>query len=335
MTAPSPAWPGRQTWPAWPVYGLDSDLLPILEDWHARGHRIALATLVSVCGSSPRPLGSEMAVNDAGEVAGYVSGGCVEASVAAEARRVLATGEPVMLDYGTGSPILDVRLACGGRIGILVWAVDDLGAYVGALRRARDARHAIVRDLDPRDGTYRFAERPSNEPGESVFRKRYVPPSRLVLVGGDPVTLALCQQAPVLGFEVVLLRPSGPSDLPPGMRVTRYDNRRLDSALDDLRIDPYSAVYTMAHDMDDDHDVLTAALASEAFAIGALGSKRKARERFERLRAEGFDGDHIERVSSPAGHDIGAQGPHEIALSILSELLASRPRDSARMPSGA
>ncbi|MES1944472.1 putative xanthine dehydrogenase accessory factor, putative subfamily [Salinisphaera sp. PC39] len=317
------------------MYGLDSDLLPILEDWHARGHRAALATLVSVCGSSPRPLGSEMAVNDAGEVAGYVSGGCVEASVAAEARQVLANGEPVMLDYGTGSPVLDVRLACGGRIGILVWSPGDLGIYTSALRGARDARHAITRDLDLRDGTYRFAARPSSEPGEHVFRQRHVPPSRLVLVGGDPVTLALCRQAPMLGFEVVLLRPSGPPEPPPGMPVTHYDNRRLDKALNELRIDPYSAVYTLAHDMDDDHAVLTAALASDAFAIGALGSKRKAAERFQRLRAEGFDEDRIERVSSPAGHDIGAQGPQEIALSILAELLESRPRDSARMASAA
>lgn len=321
---------GPNGWPDWPIYGLDSDLLPILEGWHARGQRAALATLVRVSGSSPRPLGSEMAINDVGEVAGYVSGGCVEADVATEARQVLATGRPVMLDYGAGSPVLDVRLACGGRIGILVWAVDDLGAYTRALRAARDARRVAHRDLDLNHGRYAFRQHTSGEPGEGIFRKRFPPPPRLVVAGGDPVTLALCRQAPMIGFEVVLLRPNGPPHPPPGIEVARYDNRSLGRALADLRLDPYSAVYTLTHDMDDDHAVLSAALASDAFAIGALGSKRKAGERFDRLRAEGFDERRVQRVSSPAGHDIGAQGPHEIALSILAELVESRPRSSLR-----
>ena len=117
--------PPRADWPAWPTYGLVDDLLPVLQTWQFQGRRIALATLVHVSGSSPRPVGSEMAINDRGEVAGYVSGGCVEAAVAAEALQVLDTGTPVTLDYGAGSPVLDVQLTCGGRIGIFVRALDD------------------------------------------------------------------------------------------------------------------------------------------------------------------------------------------------------------------
>src|SRR5699024_7409659 len=165
----------------------------------------AIATLVSIFGSSPRPLGSEMAIAANGDVAGYVSGGCVEGAVAAEAHQVLATGQPVILDYGAGSPVLDVQLTCGGRIGIFVRAVPDLPFYAERLRKARDAREAldIVIDLD--SGQHHFETGVARAAtSDHVFRKSYLPLPRLLVIGSDPITVALCQLAPHFGFEIGL-----------------------------------------------------------------------------------------------------------------------------------
>jgi len=318
----------RADWPAWPTYGLIDDLLPVLERWHTAGRRAAIATLVDVRGSSPRPRGSEMAINDLGEIAGYVSGGCVEAAVAAEAARVIATGEPVMLDYGAGSPVLDVQLTCGGRIGIFVRAVDDLGAFSTALRHARDDRRSIDLRLNLSTGAQRFIE-PGARSQSGEFIKRYRPVPRLVLVGSDPITLALTQLAPLFGYEVALLRPYGPAAPPAQASVAYYDIRPLAQALPALALDASTAVFTLTHDMDDDHAVLVAALASPAFCVGALGSRMKTTEREQRLRAAGISDSALARLNTPAGLDIGAREPQEIALSMIAALVERRPRDVA------
>lgn len=323
-----PAATPRAQWPAWPVYGLIDDLYPVVAGWHADGHRVVLATLVAVTGSSPRPLGSEMAINDRGEVAGYVSGGCVEGAVAAQALDVLKTGEPVMLDYGAGSPVLDVQLTCGGRIGIFVRALEEPGAFIQHWEQARDQRQPLNVAIDLDTGTHRYG---SAQPAGSdrVFRQRYLPPARLVIAGGDPVTLALAQLAPSFGYEVVLLRPYGPPSPPPGTALAHYDTRPLARALAALELDPFTALYTLTHDIDDDHAALAKGLSSPAFAVGALGSRSKASDRSARLRAAGFSDSDLDRLHTPAGLAINAREPREIALSVLAELVALRPRVNA------
>ncbi|WP_199914371.1 XdhC family protein, partial [Xanthomonas fragariae] len=129
--------PAQPAWPAWPSYALHDDLLPTLTAWYRAGQRVAIATLIDTQGSSPRPLGSEMAISADGRVAGYVSGGCVEAAVAHHAMAALGDGRSRRLDYGEGSEVLDIQLSCGGRIGVLVWLVPDLGEHLACWRNAR------------------------------------------------------------------------------------------------------------------------------------------------------------------------------------------------------
>lgn len=313
------------SWPRWPNYGLVDDLLSVIEAWQATGLRVALATLVDIVGSSPRPLGSEMAVNEHGEVAGYVSGGCVEAAVAAQALEVLKTGSPVMLDYGAGSPVLDVQLTCGGRIGIFVHALADDDSLVRRWRSARKDRRALTVQIDLQNGRHRY-ESTCGGTRHPVFSQQYLPPPRVVVVGSDPITLALCQLAPGFGFEVQLLRPYGPSAPPEHTMLVGYDNRPLVRALSALRLDAHTAVFTLTHEMTDDHVVLETALRADVFAAGALGSRRKSAEREARLRSAGISDHALSRLHSPAGLDIGAQRPREIALAMLAQVVALRPR---------
>ena len=97
------------------------DLLPQIDEWRRRGRRVALATVVKAWGSSPRPLGSKMAVTDAGEMAGSVSGGCVEGAVVSEAASVLAGGEAKLVSYGVSDETAwSVGLSCGGTIEVFI-----------------------------------------------------------------------------------------------------------------------------------------------------------------------------------------------------------------------
>jgi len=102
-----------------------NETLPEIALWRGRGERVALATVVTVEGSAPRPVGAKMAVSSGGELAGSVSGGCVESAVFAEAQDVLESGTPKLLRYGiTDEMAWDVGLACGGTIEVFVEALD-------------------------------------------------------------------------------------------------------------------------------------------------------------------------------------------------------------------
>jgi xanthine/CO dehydrogenase XdhC/CoxF family maturation factor len=105
------------------------ELLPQIEQWRAGGAKVAIATVVKVEGSAPRPVGATLAVSSGGDLAGSVSGGCVETAVFEEAQEVLRTGEAKLLRYGiTDEMAWDVGLACGGTIEVFVEPVDDPGA---------------------------------------------------------------------------------------------------------------------------------------------------------------------------------------------------------------
>jgi xanthine dehydrogenase accessory factor len=308
-----------EDWPEWPEYGLIDDLLPVLEDWQAAGQRFAVATLVHIAGSSPRPLGSEMAISESGAVAGYVSGGCVEPAVAAEALAAIQDGRPRLLDYGAGSAVLDPRLSCGGRIRILVQPVLEAAAHLDSLRLERSQRQPVLR------GFSAAATQLLSDAGLQVPTLRRTPRTRLVLVGSDPIAVALARQAPVFGLETELLRPLGPEQAPMQSGLRRYDRRRLDSMLADLQLDAWTAVYTLMHDLIDDHEVLCHALRSDAYCVGALGSRKKADSRRELLEQEGFSDEVLRRLHTPAGLWIGARNPNEIALSIIGQVLEQRP----------
>lgn len=319
-------------WPDWPFYGLTDDLLPAIEHWAAAGHAVAVATLVDIVGSSPRPLGSEMAICDNGDVAGYVSGGCVEGAVATEALQVLQTGTPRLLDYGAGSPILDIQLTCGGRIGIFVRKLADAGAYAAHLRAARTRREPahIAINLDSGAHTWHAAP-PAAADGATLFCKTWLPPTHLVLTGGNPVALALASMAAPLGYTVTLLRPYGPAQPPPGIPLARYDRRVLQAALADTPLDAWTTVYTVTHHAEEDLAVLVHTLPSPAFCVGVLGSRGKMLERLERLRAAGVDAQARARLKAPAGLAIGAHRPQEIALAILAQIVSLQPAAPARL----
>jgi xanthine dehydrogenase accessory factor len=306
------------------VSGVREELARLL----AQGERPALATVVATRRSAPRPVGSKLVVSEGGELFGSVSGGCVESDVAVQAAEVIAGGEPRLLTYGIADDeAWEIGLPCGGEIDVFVQRLErDLPEGEGMLVTWFEGGRAGQQELLPR-GTVEPGVQELE--GETVFAELIAEPPRLVVVGAADTAEALCRAAGGLGWRTTVIDPRA--------RLATRD--RLPSAgeivvswPDELEADADTAVVVLTHEERLDVPALTAALASEAFYVGAIGSRRTQAKRRERLLEAGLADDALERLSGPAGLDLGAESPGETAVSILAEILAERAgRDGGRL----
>jgi len=340
----------------WPIFGLVADMRPALAAARKQGRAMALATLHASSGGAARGLGAQMLVG-AEAMAGFLSGGCVEADVALRARGVLAGGDPLRLTYGEGGPF-DIRLPCGGRIEVLLERIAPDDPAIGALLDAAERRvPALLLSDGLRRACLRVEETPDALPedfaraavlarssaacagsdkrlGGIVFR-RFVPAQRLIVLGHDPVALALAQLGVLGGMEVFLLRPKGPAAPPlvPGLRACLRG--APGEALTGIGLDPWTAVAIATHDDFLDQAALLAALPSNAGYVGLLGSARRLPRTRARLKAAGLDAEKIARLRAPIGLPLGGKTAWEIAVSILAEVFAVANAAAAARPASA
>ena len=324
------------------------EILPELDRWRSRGDRIALARVVATRRSAPRPVGSKLIVSETGELAGSVSGGCVESEVVEAAREVLGGAEPRLLTYGISDDLaISVGLPCGGEIDVWVDEPDpklleDLAEVARSERRA-----VFFVDLD--DGTQRLVLDGDNGVadelirsghskvvelhGRRVFADVFGPPPRLFVYGAVDTADALCAAAKAIGWRTIVA--DARARFATRDRLPSADEIIVawpEDALAQVTPDHTTAIIVLTHDDKFDLPLLTGALATEAYYIGALGSRRNQERRRERLLDAGVDESELERISGPAGLDIGAHTPAETAVSMLAEIMAVRAgRDGGRL----
>jgi xanthine dehydrogenase accessory factor len=321
------------------------EVLAQLEGWLAKGERAALATVIDTRRSAPRPLGSRLAVSESGLLFGSVSGGCVESDVAVQARDVIAGGEPRVLPYGIADDdARAVGLPCGGEIDVFVAPVSD-AELVTQLRRALEegARGQLTTVVYGEDagemllelGGAGTADRPAlvQVNGRTLFVEPLAPPPLLLTIGAVDLAETLCALAAQLGWRSAVADP----------RRALLTAERLPSAgslidgwpeaaLARAGTDEQTAVVVLAHDEKIDIPALSWALRSDAFYVGALGSRRTQAKRRESLREEGLSEDQLARLNGPAGLDLGGETLEETALSILAEIVAvRRGREGGRL----
>ena len=309
------------------MFGLAEDVRPALASAMAAGAPSALVTLFAVEGGGPRPPGTQMLFT-ADAVSGFLSGGCVEGDIAIHAAATLADGEPRRLLYGEGGPWPDIRLLCGASIEILVErvAADDTAAAqllsLTAARRAAlwvsdGAHHAVTADppADTRDCAV------SDQPLR--IARLFAPVFKLVVIGADPIALAIASLGAQAGFETHQVRPKGPEVGPAHTGVT-YSRAEPAEALAAIGLDRWTAVAVATHDWDTDQAGLLMALPSEAPYVGVLGARRRLPERLARLRAAGVDEAALGRLRAPIGLDLGGKAPWEVAVAVIAEIVAVR-----------
>jgi xanthine dehydrogenase accessory factor len=328
---------------------MNDDTLRTADLWRTRGDAVALATVVRTRRSAPRPLGSKFAVGSRGEMAGSVSGGCVEGAVVHEAQSVLQGGPPKLVFYGIANDeAWDVGLACGGEI--WVWIERYEGWETPAERAARvtviNGDHAGSHAFVTADGATGEVpeeladailaageEAISAERNQTVlldedgliFAEALVPSPRVVVVGAVDTADALCRMTGALGWRTVVIDPR--SAFATAERIPSADEIVVKWPLegyDEIELRPEDHIAVLTHDPKLDDAVLEIALRSPAAYVGAMGSRRAQEKRRERLVAIGVSDEELGRLAAPIGLDLGAQTSEETALSIMAEVVAVR-----------
>lgn len=324
------------------------DIFETAARWQAEGKGVALASVVNTWGSSPRPIGSYLVADESGHFQGSVSGGCVEGAVIGEARAAIKDHKPRLLSFGiTNEQAWEVGLACGGKVEIFVAALDggqpsvasvldavrdkqpialvtDLTSGAQAMVGETGANGALVLSEPVRAAaaTALAAERSATieDSGRRFFINVLSPPRRLAVVGAVHIAQQLVPMAAMAGYDVTVIDPRSAfaSDARfPGVRLV---GEWPDAALAEFAPDRRSAVVTLTHDPKLDDPALAAALRSNCFFIGALGSRKTHAARLARLKEQGFSEAALARIHGPVGLAIGAVSPAEIAISILAQM---------------
>ena len=332
-----------------PVRELAADL----ERWRGRGERVALATVVSTKRSAPRPVGAKLGVSQGGELAGSVSGGCVENEVYGVAREVLEGAPGRLLTYGISDDLaLSVGLPCGGEIEVFVDTPDEavLARALEVAERGERAVHFTVvagpevgsellvlesgdivgsgpRELTPYAHELIRGKRSQlvELEGRTVFADVLAPPPRLLVFGAVDTAETLCKAAGMIGWRTIVADARGKFATPE--RIPSADELIVawpEEVIARVQPDHDTAIVVLTHEEKFDAPALAGALATEAFYVGAMGSRRAQESRRERLLEAGIDESQLERIFGPSGLDVGAQSPAETAMSVLAEILAVR-----------
>ena len=316
------------------------DVLETLERWAADGTPVAIATVVGTERSAPRDPGAVLAVSEGGEVAGSVTGGCVEPAVYGEARDVLAGGAPRLKSYGIADEeAFEVGLPCGGTVQIFVDRLDpELVAPIAeAVREERpialeitiSGDEAGAKRLVAPDDTGPAAELLArgetgiiDTPEGQVFVSSFAPRPSMYVFGAVDHAAAVASVGRFLGYRVTVCDARAKFVTPE--RFPDVDELVVewpDKFLERASVDERTVICVLTHDHKFDIPALKVALQSPAGYIGAMGARRTNEDRAERLRAEGVSEEDIARIHAPIGLKIGSRTPEEVAVAIAAQIV--------------
>ncbi|MFI6047863.1 XdhC family protein [Nocardia sp. NPDC051321] len=330
------------------------DLAAELLQWHTAGKSYAVATVIGVSGSAPRPPGAALAVDTEGVVIGSISGGCVEGAVYELCREALRTGQPVRETFGySDDDAFVVGLTCGGKIEVFIQPITpaEHDTIEALLRSAEPV--ALVRDLSTGaamtlgpwwtlgatfDPVVVAEARAMLEVAATgvrvigcgdrtvtIFVESYVPPPRMIVFGAIDFAAAVTRIGRFLGYHVTVC------DARPvfATKVRFPDAHEIvvewpDRYLDRTAVDPRTVLCVLTHDAKFDIPLLEKALRLPVAYVGAMGSRRTHDERMASLRAIGLSESELAVLRSPIGLDLGGRTAEETAVAIAAEIVAVR-----------
>ena len=312
----------------------DHRLLCLAADWAEYSHQLAIAFVIHTWGSSPRQIGSVMIIRHDMEIAGSVSGGCIEGAVIEAGLEAIQSGEGQRLDFGVADETAwEIGLSCGGQISVLVLPVADTGLPVALLQEVASMigyRRKVTFSIDVNAASIEDAAMNVQQVQSWLDEERglfyfiQVPPPRLIIIGAVHITQHLSSMANQAGFQVVVIDP----------RSVFASQQRFSPDIDlqlvwpsdyfaDHHVDSSTALVTLTHDPKIDDDALRSILDEPLFYLACLGSRRTQEKRLDRLRKAGATDTALAKIKGPAGLPIGAKTPAEIAVSVLAELIAA------------
>ena len=317
---------------------IDLEVLKTSAAWIAAGHRCELVTVIKTWGSSPRPIGATLAICDDGRVVGSVSGGCIEDDLIERVRRDGISGTlPRIVSYGISADQAHrFGLPCGGTIEL---ALEPLAGHsrIEEMLRRLEHHELVARHVDLQTGAVTLGPAEAGAAVQvSATRLSTVhgPRWRLFIVGAGQLSRFLAQIATAMDYHVTVCDPR--EEYRAGWQVAGVDlvHSMPDDLMLEARLDRRSAVVALTHDPKLDDLALMEALKSDAFYVGAIGSRLNNAKRRERLQLFDVSEQQLARLHGPIGLYIGSKTPAEIAISILAEMTAIKNGVPASMQIG-
>ncbi|MEM9619235.1 MAG: XdhC family protein [Pseudomonadota bacterium] len=293
------------------------DILEFAAASISTGHRCVLVVIADIEGPSARAVGAMMAVCDAGEYAGYVSNGCVDADIARQALSALHDRELKRVRYGAGSPFLDIRLPCGGAVEVVFVPDPDADAIENAIDRL-NRRKPVTLSVNE-DGRLSVEDNPAPNVKDLSFT--YAPPLQIAIAGRGEETIALARLATAARYHVMVHSPD--MDV---LEACAYPNvtchqLRSISDIPQFPDDPWTAIICLFHDHEWETDLLSAALETSAFYIGAMGSRKTQELRLAELRERGVEDHALQRLRGPIGLVPSVRDASKLGISALAEVV--------------
>ena len=311
---------------------IDVLVLKALRDWRSAGQHALLATVVRTWGSSPRPVGSMMALREDGRAIGSVSGGCIEDDLIARHTKALnqnlgiPDGPPQLVRYGVSADEAHrFGLPCGGTLELLLEFNPD-AASLQQLVTELEAGSLVKRSVDCRSGEVRLetAEHPNTLEFDGQQLVNHLGPGyRMLLIGAGALAEYLATMALFNGFTVTVCDPREEYMGSWSVAQVNTVTDMPDDAVTAFKPDARSCIVALTHDPKLDDLALLEALHSPAFYVGAIGSRRNNHARRERMIEHfGETEASLARLRGPIGLYIGSKTPAEIAVSVMAEILA-------------
>jgi xanthine dehydrogenase accessory factor len=331
------------------------DIVDVMRKWLDEGRTFALARVVQTWGSSPRPVGSALLVSKEMEMAGSVSGGCVEGAVLKEAVDVIEKKMARRLSYGvTDDEAWAVGLTCGGKIQVLLQPISPDPFWRNITEKIPASQNfGLVTRLADGVSINTFIDISGRQSGPDIpaevlaktkaaltkgvslvveadganyFIHTFPKRNQLLMIGAAHITADLVLLAGLYDFETIVIDPRSAFAnktqfaVMPDKVIAKYPSE----VLSDFELDGHTYAVVLSHDPKIDDDALRILLRSKVAYIGALGSRSTHEKRVARLKEGGFTNEEISRIESPVGMSIQAQGANEIALSIMGSIIRTK-----------
>ena len=328
------------------------DLKEIIDEWSQNGAVLVLARVVKTWGSSPRPIGSMMVINEDQKMSGSVSGGCVEGAVVKKAQALFAQHTAEKLSFGVSDEeAWSVGLSCGGSIEVYLQAVDFSSNVVwhSLLKKMQSNQSCLfISDLNKnenwlieengsvtgtplppmliKEAQVALEERSHKTltfEGQNYFIQVFPRKPTLLIIGVAHIAVDLVSTAYMHDFETIVIDPRGyfAKNMYFDTEPTQIFEAYPSEVLHQLKLDSYTFCAILSHDPKIDDNALEILLPSKVAYIGALGSKKTHQKRIDRLTKKGISQDLISKIQAPIGVPIHAKSAKEIALAIMSEII--------------
>lgn len=313
-----------------PMFSTTLEVFSQTLQWLEQGSPVVLVTVVRTWGSTPRPAGSLLAIQQqTGNLVGSISGGCVEDDMVRQVKAGVFT-RPTILKYGISQEQSQrLGLACGGSLEVVIEPLAQVESVKPAVT-ALTQRQLIARQVNLVTGevTWQSATREQTlDYDEQRLICGWGPTWQLLLIGAGQVSRYLAEFALALDYQVVICDPRPEYVSTWQVAGAAVTHQMPDEAVKTFIQDSRSAVVALTHDPKLDDLALLEALQSNAFYIGAMGSKTTSTQRRTRLLSLGISEEALTRLRAPVGIPIGSHTPPEIAISVLAEMTAVRNKN--------